>query len=94
MKKEEFLSSESNKSRCLKALGCYLQEKGLKNTQAKSNADLLNVLTAVEFSRHSMTIVIGDDTDLLVLLLHHASSRRIRDKHLLSNPIYPCDIIM
>ena len=30
------------------------------------------MLTAVASARHKETILIGDDTDLLVLLLHHA----------------------
>ena len=30
------------------------------------------MLTAVASARHKETVLIGDDTDLLVLLLHHA----------------------
>ncbi len=75
MRKEEFLSSKSNKSRFLKALGSYLQERGLRIVQAESDADLLIVQTAVEISRHSISVVVGDDTDLLVLLLHHGQRK-------------------
>ena len=39
---------------------------------AKYDADVLIVLTAVASTRHKETVLIGDDTDLLVLLLHHA----------------------
>ncbi len=38
----------------------------------ENDADVLIVLTAVASARHKETVLIGDDTDLLVLLLHHA----------------------
>ena len=37
----------------------------------KNDADVLIVLTAVASARHTETVLVGDDTDLLVLLLHH-----------------------
>ena len=36
------------------------------------DADDLIVLTAAASARHKETVLIGDDTDLLVLLIHHA----------------------
>ena len=38
----------------------------------KDDANVLSVLTAVASARHKETVLVGDDTDLLVLLLHHA----------------------
>ena len=38
---------------------------------AKSDADFLIVQKAVETAGNSNTVVVGDDTDLLVLLIHH-----------------------
>lgn len=43
----------------------------MRTVQAKTDADLLIVLSAVECSNIWVIIVIGDSTDLLVLLLHH-----------------------
>ena len=39
---------------------------------ADDDADVLIVKTAIEVSQTANTAVIGDDTDLLGLLLHHA----------------------
>ena len=38
---------------------------------AKSDADFLIVQKAVETAENSNTVVVGDDTDLLVLLIYH-----------------------
>ena len=53
---------------------------GIQATQAKADADLLIVHTAVTCSLERHTVLVGDDTDLLVLLCYHAS--------LVSMPIY------
>ena len=42
-------------------------------TKANGDADLLIVKTAVESARTSIMVLVGDDTDLLVLLCYHAS---------------------
>ena len=68
-KKEEFLSNQVNKSRFLHFLAKYMQERGFVVVQAKENADVPIVQTAIDSSQSSVTVVIGDDTDLLVLLL-------------------------
>ena len=39
---------------------------------ASNDADLLIVQTTVKLTDDTPTVVIGEDTDLLVLLLHHA----------------------
>ena len=39
---------------------------------AEGDADLLIVQTAIQSSRSVTTVLVGDDTDLLVLLCHHA----------------------
>ena len=70
-KKEEFLLCKKNKARFVNLLSDYLRGKGLKTIQAKADADLLIVLTAVECSKTWDTVVIGDNTDLFVLLLYH-----------------------
>ena len=39
---------------------------------AKQDADVLIVQTTIASAKSKDTILVGDDTDLLVLLLHHA----------------------
>ena len=65
-KKEHFLSNCENKQRFIDILSSKLQEHG-----AESDADLLIVQTAVDSAANSATTVVGEDTDLLVLLWLH-----------------------
>ena len=39
---------------------------------ARSDADVLIIQTAINTSRTVNTVLVGEDTDLLVLLLYHA----------------------
>ena len=71
-KKEHFLSNYENKQRFIDMLSSKLQEHGVKTRHAKSNADLLIVQTAVDLAANCETMVVGDHTDLLVLLCLHA----------------------
>lgn len=70
--KEHFLSNCENKQRFIDMLSSKLQEHGVKTLQAESDADLLIVQTAVDSAANSATMVVGKDTDLLVLLCLHA----------------------
>ena len=45
---------------------------GCKTVHASSDADILIVRTAVESAKACNTVVVGDDTDLLVLLCFHS----------------------
>ncbi|CAH3187344.1 unnamed protein product [Porites lobata] len=71
-KKEHFLSNCENKQRFIDMLSSRLQEHGVKTLHAESDADLLIVQTAVDSATNSATTVVGEDTDLLVLLCLHA----------------------
>ncbi|CAH3022720.1 unnamed protein product, partial [Porites evermanni] len=71
-KKEHFLSNCENKQRFIDMLSSKLQEHGVKTLHAESDADLLIVQTAVDSAANSATTVVGEDTDLLVLLCLHA----------------------
>jgi hypothetical protein len=83
--KEEFLFCIENKSRFIKELARYLTTKGFETTQTEGDADLLIVKTAILSSKTSKTILIGEDTDLLCLLLHY-SSETIFPLHFKSEP--------
>ena len=70
--KDEFLNNKANKQRFIHYVSDNLERAGCSVDNAKYDADALIVLTAVASARHKETELIGDDTDLLVLLLHRA----------------------
>ncbi|KAK7088764.1 hypothetical protein V1264_022644 [Littorina saxatilis] len=69
--KEQFLANAENKQRFICALGTAL-EKNCTVIHAKADADVQIVLSATHCAREKVTAVIAEDTDLLVLLGHHA----------------------
>lgn len=73
-KKEVFLSNDKNKVRFLELLGQKLKETGCHVIFSTGDADLDIIQTAISVSETSPATVIGEDTDLLILLLHHAPS--------------------
>ena len=73
MRKDDFLSNPKNKQRFLVILSEALQNVGCVTHHANGDADLLIVKTAVASARTNNTVLVGDDTDLLVLLCYHAS---------------------
>lgn len=70
--KEEFLSNSKNKQLFIELLMKYLEERHVNCTQAEGDADCLIVNTAIKKSQNGHTVLVGEDTDLLILLLHHA----------------------
>lgn len=79
-KKEVFLSNSANKQKFVYMLGNYLEKSGCTVVHAEADADLCISQTAIQSAANGPTTVIGEDTDLLVLLCYHA------DKD--SSPIY------
>ena len=73
LKKDNFLSNPKNKQRFLMMLSQALQNAGCVTHHSDGDADLLIVKTAVESAQTNTTVLVGDDTDLLVLLCYHAS---------------------
>ena len=70
-KKEEFLNNKAKKQRFIHYLSDNLERAGCSVDHSKDDVDVLIVLTAVASARHKETLLIGDDTYLLVLLLHN-----------------------
>ena len=68
--KEAFLGDPKNK-RFIDFLGAKLTNQGCQVFYDQADADLLIVQKAIESASSMDTVLIGDDTDLLVLLLHH-----------------------
>ncbi|KAL2082773.1 hypothetical protein ACEWY4_022591 [Coilia grayii] len=71
-KKEEFLSRNANKQKLIKMVSDELRKRGCTVINATGDADVDIVKAAVEASLLHPTTVIGEDTDLLVLLLYYA----------------------
>ena len=82
-KKGVFLSKSQNKQKFVNLLCSELQEKGIKSFQVVEDADCLIIKEALEKAESFPTIVIGEDTDLLFLLLYHLEER-MRDIILVS----------
>ncbi|ELU10861.1 hypothetical protein CAPTEDRAFT_208385 [Capitella teleta] len=72
MKKEAFLANPQNKAAFIQLLGVQLNAIGITVHYARGDADLLIVCTAIELAKENHVTVVGEDTDLIVLLLHHA----------------------
>lgn len=71
VKKQDFLSHNENKQRFIYLLSDALERAGYEVHHAKGDADLLIVKTAVAIAKDHPTVLVGDDTDLLILLCHH-----------------------
>lgn len=74
LKKDEFLSNHRNKEKFIYFLGAHLEECNYSVMYAEADTDVLIVKTVVESSHHIDTVLVRDDTDLLVLLIHHFPS--------------------
>ena len=75
-KKEEFLSNKHNKQRFIALLSQRLEQAGCEMHQARGHADVLIVQTALTSAAKQDTVLVGDDTDLFVLLIYHANNVR------------------
>ena len=70
-KKEEFLSRDTNKQTLIQKISDQLRERDCIVVNAHGDADVDIVNTVVETSLQHTTTLIGEDTDLLVLLLYY-----------------------
>ena len=73
MKKEQFLANRQNKQCFIFMLSEELIKNNCEVHHASGNADLLIVMKAVQSANSSNTVLVGDDTDLIILLCHHSS---------------------
>ena len=73
MKKENFLRNADNKQRMINLISDKLCLSGINVLHGKGDADYLIVMISKESAKHRNTVLIGDDTDLLVLILHHST---------------------
>ena len=70
-KKHDFLANDMNKQSLIHMVGERLQQKGCNIIHAEADVDI--VTAAVTMSSYKSTTLIGEDTDLLVLLLYHGT---------------------
>ena len=75
-KKEEFLSNKHNKQRSIAFLSQGLEQAGCEIHQTRGETDVLIVQTALTSATKQETVLVGDDTDLLVLIIYHAKNVR------------------
>ena len=85
IEKRGFLQNKINKQRFIHYLAGKLERAGCSTDHAKQDADVLIGQTAVASARTKETVITGDDTDLLVLLLCHAEINT-HDLFLISEP--------
>ena len=90
--KIKFLSNVGNKQLFLCLLQNYLTARGIKVTTATSDADVLMCREAVEYCYGSDVSLIGDGTDLLVLLLHMMRHHSFEHKLILTIKTHVYDL--
>ena len=74
-KRDKFLENASNKGQIIKLIMQKLMERGCSVNQAEDDADVSIVLAAVDRSRQCLCTLIGEDTDLFLLLLYYADCK-------------------
>ena len=73
VKKDVFLQNKQNKQRFINLLSEKLKEAGFDTIHAPGDADVLIAQSAVSGAATRDTVVIADDTDILILLCHHGN---------------------
>ena len=73
-KKEEFLSNTTNKQRFIHLVERCLEENGIPVQHAQGDADCVTVQVALRYAMEYAAVLVGEDTDLLILLLFHVKS--------------------
>lgn len=71
VEKNIFLSNTRNKQNIINLISESLKKSGILVKHAPDDADLLTAETAIQYARTIKTIIIGEDTDILVLLWHY-----------------------
>ena len=87
-KKEEFQSNPGNKQRFSDVLSKQLQDAGCVTHHAEDDTDVLIAQTAIASADENNTVVIADDTDLLVLYVITANTQNLKLSLSLSPTIF------
>jgi hypothetical protein len=70
-KKDVFLSNAENKQRIINLIAKTMTDNGITVIHARDDADVDIVMTCLDSAKSHSTCLIGEDTDLLILLLYH-----------------------
>ena len=92
MSKVKFLSNTLNKEKFLGLLKTYLIARGINVLSSTADADVLMCREAVERSYESDVSLVGDDTDLLIILLHMTRHQAFDHKLFLTTKHHVYDI--
>ena len=99
-KKEDFLSCDKNKADMIALISTALTKRRCHVIQSPGDADVDIVKATVEQSRHFTTTLVGEDTDLLILLLHFTRTdnetiyfRSDANKHSREDNIYNINLL-
>ena len=71
MQKKLFLANQKNKQKFINLLGSTLEATGIQVKHSEADADYNIAMTACSAAQVTPVTVIADDTDVLVLLIHH-----------------------
>ena len=82
--KAKYLSSTGNKERFLGLLKNYLMAWNIDVIQSSADADVMMCREAVEQCHQANVSLIGDDTDLLIILLHMTRQHAFEHKLVLT----------
>ena len=82
-RKEIFLSNKENKQRFINLLSDHLERNGCIIDHAKDDADLLIAQTAIAVAARTAkpTVLVADDTDILILLCFHVPTNMTGQFH-------------
>ena len=79
MNKDKFLLNKENKQAFIECLTTYMNSKNITAIQSSGDADTLVVSTAIAACSSTNVVVIGEDTDILILLIHHYVNSNAND---------------
>ena len=79
MKKDEFLLNLKIKQCFLEMVTAEMNTEGMCAMQSGGDADTLIATTEVDIANSNPTVVIGEDTDLLILLIHFVNKTKVQN---------------
>lgn len=75
-KKDDFLSQGTNKQALINIISNRLRDNGCNVMNSEGDADFDIVQAAIASAQYQTTTLVGEDTDLLILLLQHMDPKR------------------
>ena len=79
MKKDGFLLNLKIKQCFLEMLTAEMNTEGMCAVQSGGDADTLIATTEVDIANSNATVIIGEDTDLLILLIHFVNKTKVQN---------------